>query len=51
MYFDYFLHILAAILPGIIILIYVYKQDAFPEPKQIVFKTFLWGCATILGID
>ena len=51
MYFDYFLHLFAAMLPGIVILIYVYKQDKFPEPKQIVFKTFLFGCATILGID
>ena len=51
MYFDHFLHIFAAMLPGIVILIYVYKQDVFPEPKQIVFKTFLFGCATVLGID
>ena len=51
MYFDHFLHLFAAILPGVVILIYVYKQDVFPEPKQIVFKTFLFGCATILGID
>ena len=51
MYFDYFLHLFAAMLPGVVILIYVYKQDVFPEPKQIVFKTFLFGCATILGID
>ena len=51
MYFDHFVHIFAAMLPGVVILIYVYKQDVFPEPKQIVFKTFLFGCATILGID
>ena len=51
MYFDHFLHLFAAMLPGVVILIYVYKQDVFPEPKQIVFKTFLFGCATILGID
>ena len=51
MYFEHFLHIFAAMLPGVVILIYVYKQDVFPEPKQIVFKTFLFGCATILGID
>ena len=51
MYFDHFLHLFVAMLPGVVILIYVYKQDVFPEPKQIVFKTFLFGCATILGID
>ena len=51
MYFNHFLHIFAAFLPAIVILIYVYKQDKFPEPKNIVFKTFLFGCATVLGID
>ena len=48
---NHFLHIFAAFLPGVVILIYVYKQDHFPEPKKIVFKTFLFGCATVLGID
>ena len=40
------------LLPGVVILIYVYKQDHYSlNLKQIVFKTFLFGCATILGID
>ena len=47
----YFLYILSAITPAILILLFVYKQDKFPEPKNIVFKTFLFGCATILAID
>jgi RsiW-degrading membrane proteinase PrsW (M82 family) len=51
MYLDHFLHIFAALIPAIVILIYVYKQDKFPEPKKIVFKTFLFGCATVLAID
>ena len=51
MFFNHFLHIFAAFLPGVVILIYVYKQDYFPEPKKLVFKTFLFGCATVLGID
>ena len=51
MYFNHFLHIFAAFLPAIVILVYVYKQDKFPEPKNIVFKTFIFGCATVLGID
>jgi RsiW-degrading membrane proteinase PrsW (M82 family) len=51
MYLDHFLHIFAALLPAIVILVYIYKQDKFPEPKKIVFKTFLFGCATVLGID
>jgi RsiW-degrading membrane proteinase PrsW (M82 family) len=51
MYLDHFLHIFAALLPAIVILVYIYKQDKFPEPKKIVFKTFLFGCATVLDID
>ena len=51
MFFNHFLHVFAAFLPGVVILIYVYKQDYFPEPKKLVFKTFLFGCATVLGID
>jgi len=47
----HFVYIAAAVLPAIIILIYSYKQDSFPEPPKIVFKTFLFGCATVLGID
>ena len=51
MYLNHFLHIFAALLPAIVILVYVYKQDQFPEPKKIVFKTFLFGCSTVLAID
>ena len=47
----HFFYIGAAVLPAFIILIYSYKQDSFPEPPKIVFKTFLFGCATVLGID
>jgi RsiW-degrading membrane proteinase PrsW (M82 family) len=47
----HFVYIGAAIIPAIIILVYAYKQDSFPEPPRIVFKTFLFGCATVLGID
>jgi len=38
-------------MPAVLILFYVYKQDKFPEPKDVVFKTFIFGCATILAID
>ena len=51
MYFYYWFYILAAILPAVVLVLYAYKQDQFPEPPRIVFKTFLFGCATILGID
>ena len=47
----HFAYIGAAIIPAILILLYAYKQDTFPEPPRIVFKTFLFGCATVLGID
>ena len=47
----HFVYIGAAILPAIIILLYAYKQDSFPEPPKIVFKTFLFGCATVLAVD
>ena len=46
----HFLYIFAAVLPAILILLYAYKQDFFPEPPKIVFKTFLFGCATVLAV-
>ena len=46
----HFVYILAATLPAILILFYVYKQDKFPEPRPIVIKTFLFGCAITLAI-
>ena len=47
----HFVYIFAAVLPAILILLYAYKQDFFPEPPKIVFKTFLFGCATVLAVD
>ena len=47
----YFLYIFSAILPIAIILIYIYKRDKFPEPKGVVFVTFILGCSTVLAID
>ena len=38
----YFLYLLAAILPAVILVFYAYKQDQFPEPPKIVTKTFLF---------
>jgi len=46
----HFVYILAATIPAILILFYVYKQDKFPEPRPIVIKTFLFGCAITLAI-
>ncbi len=47
----YFLYLFAAILPAVLLIIYTYRQDQFPEPPRIVFKTFLFGCSTVLAID
>ena len=47
----YFLYLLAAILPAVVLVFYAYKQDQFPEPPRIVFKTFLFGCGTVLAIN
>ena len=47
----YFLYICSALLPVILILIYIYKKDKFPEPKGVVFLTFILGCSTVLAID
>ena len=46
----HFVYIAAATLPAILILFYVYKQDKFPEPRHIVIKTFIFGCAITLAI-
>ena len=46
-----FWYIFAAVAPGFIILFYIFRQDLFPEPKKIVFKTFIFGAAIILALD
>ena len=46
-----FWHVLAAVSPGLLILFYIYKQDIFPEPRNIVFKTFIFGATIILALD
>ena len=46
-----FWHVFAAVLPALVILFYVYKQDYFPEPKNIVFKTFIFGCSIIIFLN
>ena len=46
----HFVYIVAATLPAILILFYVYKQDKFPEPRAIVIKTFLFGCGITLAV-
>lgn len=51
MLFSNFFYIIAAILPAIIILIYVFKQDNFPEPTNVVIKTFIFGAGITIALD
>ena len=51
MLFSNFFYIIAAILPAIIILIYVFKQDNFPEPIDVVIKTFIFGAGITIALD
>ena len=46
-----FFYILAAILPAIIILLYVFKQDAFLCLKEVVIKTFILGATITIALD
>ena len=51
MLFSNFWYIVAALIPVLIIIFYVFKQDQFPEPKRIVFKTFIFGAAIVLALN
>lgn len=37
----------AAIVPGILLLYYVYSKDFNPEPKNMVYKGFFYGCLSV----
>ncbi len=37
----------AAIAPALLLLWYVYSKDFNPEPRRMVFKGFLYGCASV----
>ena len=39
----------AAIVPGILLLYYVYSKDFNPEPKRMVYKGFFFGCLSVLA--
>lgn len=51
MIFSNFWYILSALIPVFLILFFVFKQDSFPEPKKIVFKTFIFGAAITLALN
>lgn len=37
----------AAIIPGILLLYYVYSKDFNPEPKRMIYKGFFFGCLSV----
>ena len=37
----------AALLPGIMLMYYVYSQDYNPEPKNLIYKGFLYGALSV----
>lgn len=39
----------AAIVPGILLMYYVYSRDFNPEPKRMVYKGFLYGGLSVLA--
>ncbi len=46
----YILILAAALLPAILLFVYIWKKDAQPEPTSQLVKAFLWGVAIILPI-
>jgi RsiW-degrading membrane proteinase PrsW (M82 family) len=47
----FLIHLVGALLPVVLILLYVYKKDRFPEPPGVVLRTFLLGVAVALPIS
>ena len=39
----------AAIVPGILLLYYVYSKDFNPEPKRMIYKGFFYGCLSVFA--
>lgn len=40
----------AALLPVFVLLYYVFRRDAFPEPVRVVAMTFVLGCLTVVPL-
>ena len=47
---SYLIAFAVAVLPAILLLIYIYKKDAKPEPKGQIWKAILLGAATVIPI-
>ncbi len=39
-----------AILPVILLLLFIYKRDTHKEPKKLLRKTFIFGCLTVIPV-
>ena len=37
----------AAVVPGLLLLYYVYSKDFNPEPKRMIWKGFLYGAISV----
>ena len=47
---TYLIALAVALLPAIILWIYIFKKDAKPEPKGQIWKAILFGAATVIPI-
>ena len=47
---TYLIALAVALLPAIILWIYIFKKDAKPEPKGQIWKAILLGAATVIPI-
>ena len=48
---EIYIAYLLALVPAIVILIYVYNKDLFPENKRDVVIAFLLGASIVLPLD
>ncbi len=47
---SFFIALAIAVLPAVLLLIYIFKKDAKPEPKGKIWKAILLGAATVIPI-
>ena len=47
---SFFIALAIAVLPVVLLLIYIFKKDAKPEPKGEIWKAILLGAATVIPI-
>ena len=47
---SFMIALAVAVLPAILLLVYIFKKDAKPEPKGQIWKAILLGAATVIPI-